>query len=148
MEFETWPRGRTGGDRVDATGGSYINSKCYEICRNTSGFCSAIRKSASAGPLGFRLPCSQSCTVRRLTPIKPAKAACDNFNFRRITATGAGSLSLRVTKSFCPFLKDLISMIPSRISCPMFLSVIFYFPRNQPQYMSGNGFDFIFLVYG
>jgi len=29
-------------------------------CKNASGFCSAIRNKAMAGPLGLRLPCSQS----------------------------------------------------------------------------------------
>ncbi len=33
---------------------------CYDKRRNTSGFCSAIRNNATAGPLGLRLPCSQS----------------------------------------------------------------------------------------
>ena len=33
-----------------------LNDKCI----NTSGFCSAIRSSAMAGPLGLRRPCSQS----------------------------------------------------------------------------------------
>jgi hypothetical protein len=32
----------------------------YDNCINTSGFCSAIRNKATAGPLGLRLPCSQS----------------------------------------------------------------------------------------
>ena len=32
----------------------------YDKCRNTSGFCSAILNKATAGPLGLRLPCSQS----------------------------------------------------------------------------------------
>ncbi len=32
----------------------------YDKCRNTSGCCSAILNKATAGPLGLRLPCSQS----------------------------------------------------------------------------------------
>jgi len=32
----------------------------YESSVNTSGFCSAMRNKATAGPLGLRRPCSQS----------------------------------------------------------------------------------------
>ena len=32
----------------------------YDKSKNTSGFCSAILSNATAGPLGLRLPCSQS----------------------------------------------------------------------------------------
>jgi len=47
------------------------NTFFYESSVNILGFCSAIRSSAMAGPLG----------LRRLTPITPAKAASDNLNF-------------------------------------------------------------------
>ena len=46
---------------------SFLEIPFYRICacvyansKNTSGFCSAIRNKASAGPLGLRRPCSQS----------------------------------------------------------------------------------------
>jgi hypothetical protein len=66
-------------------GSSVGNDFCYKRSAKISGFCSAMRNSATAGPLGLRRPCSQSCTVRRLTPIKPAKADCDNLSFARMT---------------------------------------------------------------
>jgi hypothetical protein len=62
----------------------YVNSK------NISGFCSAILNNAKAGPLGLRRPCSQSWIVRKLTPIIPAKVACDTLSFDRMTCGGAG----------------------------------------------------------
>ena len=84
--------------RVHAVLGSFFTTGfpllfAYDNCLNTSGFCSAILNKATAGPLGLRLPCSQSWTVRKLTPIKPANADCDNFNLVRITFGGEGSFS-------------------------------------------------------
>lgn len=46
----------------------------YDSCVKTSGCYSAIRNKATAGPLCFRLLCSQSWTVRKLTPIKSANS--------------------------------------------------------------------------
>src|SRR5215210_1689968 len=76
----------------------------YDKCRNTSGFCSAILNKAIAGPLGLRLPCSQSWTVRKLTPIKPAKADCDNFNLVRMAFGGEGSFNACARRAFLPAL--------------------------------------------
>jgi len=73
----------------------------------------------SSGPLGLRRLCSQSCTLRKLTPIKPAKVDCGNFNLARITCGAAGSLRVWVCKVFLPALWALISWIPSRISWPI-----------------------------
>ena len=65
--------------------GSMRERSSYTSSMNTSGCCSAIRNKASAGPLGLRRPCSQSWTVRKLTPIRPAKAACDSCNLARMS---------------------------------------------------------------
>lgn len=88
----------------------------YDNCVKTSGCCSAILNNATAGPLGFRRPCSQSWTVRKLTPIKPANADCDRFNRARMTCGGAGSFKVWVRKTLSPFLNALISWMPSKIS--------------------------------
>jgi hypothetical protein len=48
----------------------------------------------------------------------------------RISFGWEGSLSSRLTRFTFPFLKALISRIPSRISIPIFLSDIFNFLSN------------------
>ena len=113
----------------------------YAIFWNTSGCCSAIRNSDFAGPRGSRLPCSQSWTVRALTPIKLAKADCDRFNLARISFGCEGSLRTRVTRLALPSLKALISFIPSNISKPILLSVNFDFLNMCPGIVSCSPFE-------
>lgn len=55
-------------------------------------------QAALAGPLGSRRPCSQSCTVRTLTPIRPAKAACDGLSCAWIARSCAGAATVRVRR--------------------------------------------------
>ena len=122
------------------------SARAYANCINTSGFCSAIRNKAIAGPLGLRLPCSQSWTVRKLTPINPAKADCDNFNLERIICGGAGAFKAWTRKTFVPALYAFTSRMPSRISWPISRLDIFYFLCDLTQNMSGDIFYFIWFM--
>src|SRR4030067_1950458 len=56
------PHPRAEGGQVQPAWAAFCLSGifAYDNSINTSGFCSAIRNNASAGPLGFRRPCSQS----------------------------------------------------------------------------------------
>lgn len=111
--------------------------------KNALGFCSAILSRDLAGPLGFLLPCSQSCKVLTLTPIKFAKAICESFNFSLIVRGGEGSDSREVFRERFPFLYSFISLTPSRISSPIFLSTIFDLLYNLFKDMRGDVFFFI-----
>src|SRR5690606_29484504 len=91
-----------------------------------------MRRRATAGPCGSRLPCSHSWRVLTLTPIRPANADCDMSNFSLITLGGEGSESSCVRRANLPFLNCLISLIPSRISAPRSLSPIFDCLRSFP----------------
>ncbi len=106
---------------------TYLDFETYTAFTNTSGCCSAIRNNDLAGPLGLRLPRSHSCTMRRFTPINPAKADYDKSSRSRISRDVDGLLSSRVLSSNWPVLWALISRTPSRISFPIFRSDIFDF---------------------
>ena len=69
-----------------------------------------------------RLPCSQSCTVHVLTPVRPAKASSDTDGYSRICRGGDGAINSLVTSVFSPtdlYSYSCLSRLPSRISFPI-----------------------------
>lgn len=66
-------------------------SQACESSRNTSGCLTATRSRVRAAPVGSRLRCSQSCSVRLETPSRSANSTCDNPICIRASATGESS---------------------------------------------------------